>query len=489
MVMLYSSTRTNPTKITFDEAVLAGLAPDGGLYLPERLPHFSATDLCSMKDLNYTQLAARIMLPFMGEGWNETRLMPLLEQSYAVKPPNNEGTAEENHHGFRHPDIAPLEKLTNQHYVLELFHGPTLAFKDFALQFLGNVLGDILAHKEISQSAGTTGSKITVVGATSGDTGSAAIAGLAGQDAINIHILFPDGRVSDVQRRQMTTVAAPNVHALAIDGTFDDCQAMVKAMFNDAEFNKQHHLVAVNSINWARIMAQIVYYFYAALKLGAPKETFNFSVPTGNFGDIYAGWLAKHMGLPVGKLIIATNSNDILTRCWQSGDYQMTPVMQTLSPSMDIQISSNFERLLYGYLNRDGQSMSILMQLLKDRKIFSLPDHIHDMFMEEFSAKTVDDSLTKQTIANTFKAHGMLLDPHTAIGVAAAEDYLASHPRETVVTLATAHPAKFPDAVRNATGQHPDLPPHMKNLFDLPEKQTRLANKVEVVQEFISSRH
>ena len=345
------------------------------------------------------------------------------------------------------------------------------------MQFLGHLLGDILARNQ---------QHVTVVGATSGDTGSAAIAGLAGHDAVNIHILYPDGRVSDVQRRQMTTVDAPNVYALAIDGTFDDCQAMVKALFSDAAFNKQHNLVAVNSINWARIMAQIGYYFYAALQLGAPEKALSFSVPTGNFGDIYAGWLAKQMGLPVGKLIIATNANDILARCWQSGNYDMKPVVQTLSPSMDIQISSNFERLLYSYWNRDGQSIATLMQILKDRSTMSLPDRIHDRLAEEFFAQAVGDALTKQTIARIHQEHNMLLDPHTATGVYAAEAWLAEHAEDTVITLATAHPAKFPDAVKDATGQHPDLPEHMRNLFDLEERQVRLANDIEAVKVHIA---
>lgn len=460
--MQYISTRGNAPKLKFDEVVLAGLASDGGLYVPESLPKFSASEIQEMRGLSYPDLALKIMLPFMGDGWDTARLKPLIEKAYSH---------------FRHPDIAPVSALGGRHYLLELFHGPTLAFKDFALQFLGQLLGDILSRRN---------QQVTIVGATSGDTGSAAISGCSGIDAVKMFILYPNGKVSDVQRRQMTTVNAKNVHALALDGHFDDCQDIVKALFADRAFNEKHTLVAVNSINWARIMAQIVYYFYAALKLGAPERAMVFSVPTGNFGDIFAGHLARQMGLPIEKLIIASNANDILPRCWSSGKYAMQPVVQTLSPSMDIQISSNFERLLFDYSGRDGKHIVELLATLKAEKSMTLPEAWQAKFKEEFFAVAVDDVKTQATIKTLYDEVGVLLDPHTATGLYAATLYEMEVASEApIITLATAHAAKFPEAVMAVTGQHPALPEHMKDLFSHAEHFTVLPATADAVAAFI----
>jgi threonine synthase len=460
--MQYISTRGRAPKLEFDEVVLAGLASDGGLYVPEVMPQFSSDEIRAMRGLTYAELAIKIMLPFMGAGWSEARLKPLVNKAYAA---------------FRHADIAPLVPLSGRHQVLELFHGPTLAFKDFALQFLGHLLGDILAKRK---------QRVTIIGATSGDTGSAAIAGCSGIDAVRMFILYPHGKVSDVQRRQMTTIHAPNVHALALEGNFDDCQNIVKALFADATFNKKHTLVAVNSINWARIMAQIVYYFYAALKLGTPEKPMVFSVPTGNFGDIFAGYLAKKMGLPIEKLIIASNANDILTRCWNTGTYAMQPVLQTLSPSMDIQISSNFERLLFDYSDRNGENIEALLAELKTKQNMTLPATWHARLKADFFAVASSDAQTTATMEAIYTSEQMLLDPHTATGVYAAEQYAALHPSDTpIVTLATAHPAKFPHAVHAATHVCPALPAHIKDLFDKREHFTVLPASKDAVVTFV----
>jgi threonine synthase len=454
--MRYISTRGHAGSLSFKEVLLAGLASDGGLYVPETIPSFSPQDLSRLATLSYTELAYEVIAPFVGDSFSAAELRSMIEAAYA---------------DFRHGAIAPLTQLAHDQFVLELFHGPTLAFKDFALQLLGHLMEATLKGAK---------KKSVVVGATSGDTGSAAIAGLKGREHIDIVILYPEGRTSDVQRKQMTTVADANVHALAVKGTFDDCQDLVKAIFSDAEFRKDVNLLAVNSINWARVMAQVVYYFYAALALGAPARRVNFSVPTGNFGDIYAGYIARRMGLPMGKLVIATNSNDILTRCLKTGEYKVTSVHASLSPSMDIQVASNFERLLFDIYGRDSARIAQMMQDLKTTKSLTLSPAAHAAFQTAFDAFAVDDATTLKVIEATYKACGYLVDPHTAVGVKAAAEQTGP-----TVTLATAHPAKFPEAVQNATGVNPALPAHMADLYTRKERIVSLANDLGALKQMV----
>jgi threonine synthase len=457
----YRSTRGKSEALSFEEVLLAGLAPDGGLYVPSYLPSFSSKQLVEMATLPYTVLAERIIAPFVGDALSTEQLHDIIEESYAT---------------FRHAAVTPLTQIHHQEYVLELFHGPTLAFKDVALQFLGRVMESVLSAR---------GERLVILGATSGDTGSAAIAGCSGREQMDVVILYPHGRVSDVQRRQMTTVTDANIHCIAVDGSFDDCQRIVKTLFVDASFRARHPLGAVNSINWTRIVAQIVYYFYAAFQLGAPTRRVAFSVPTGNFGDIYAGYLAKRMGLPIAELVIASNSNDILTRCLHTGRYEVQDVVQTLSPSMDIGVSSNFERLLYDVHGQDAEQVSSLMQSLKVTGMFEIGAQPLTQIRKDFSAVRVDDAKTSETIRTVHAQTGMMLDPHTAIGVAAVRSR-AKHPDTAYVTLATAHAAKFPDAVQAATGEHPALPAHLADLFDRPERFTRMGSDAEAVKAFIT---
>ncbi|MFO0388725.1 MAG: threonine synthase [Alphaproteobacteria bacterium] len=460
MAIRYISTRGIAPTLSFREAVLAGLASDGGLYLPDSVPAFSTAEMEALKNASYADLAYAVISRFIDEqSVAPDVLKKIIHESYAT---------------FRHPDVAPLKNIGDVH-VLELFHGPTLAFKDFALQFLGRLLGHIFT---------TSNEHATVIGATSGDTGSAAIAGFAGRPNMDIFIMHPKGRVSDVQRKQMTTIADANVHNIAVDGTFDDCQDIVKALFNDVGFRSKHKLIAVNSINWARILAQVVYYFYAAFKLGAPKQAVSFTVPTGNFGDIYAGYIAKRMGLPIEKLIIATNKNDILARTLATGEYSMGGVCPTLSPSMDIQISSNFERLLFDLHGRDGAVIQQKMQQLRSAKKLTLSQKAFAEFKKEFAAGSADDAATLATIKDVYEKTGDLLDPHTAVGYAVA---LKQKIQTPMIVLATAHPAKFPDAVKKATGIHPELPAFLADLFSLPERSHPLPNDKKAVESFIES--
>lgn len=457
----YISTRGSAPELSFEDVVLAGLASDGGLYVPSHIPAFSMADIANMQSLSYPELAFAVMSRFTGDSIAPEALEKMIGEAYA---------------SFRHSAVAPLKQLDSHTFLLELFHGPTLAFKDFALQFLGRLLGHILQKRK---------QKVVVIGATSGDTGSAAIAGLRGRDNMDIFIMHPHNRVSDVQRRQMTTVAEKNVHNIAIKGTFDDCQDIVKALFADEAFRMQHSLTAVNSINWARILAQVPYYFYAALALGTPAKRVSFCVPTGNFGDIFAGYIAKQMGLPIEKLIIATNKNDILARCLNTGTYGMTGVSPTISPSMDIQISSNFERLLFDLYGRNGGDIANLMKGFRAEKSFTLTKHAHQQLQRDFSACSIDDAETKKTIQSMFEATGELLDPHTAVGVASA--YKARPDTGApVVVLATAHPAKFPDAVKEASGQTPSLPAHMQDLFSKPERFEVMENDAAGIKGFIN---
>lgn len=460
--MEYISTRGGGEPKSFEDVILTGLAPDGGLYVPKSLPNYSHEEIASWAGLSYQQLALKVITPFVDGAIPESDLERLIEKSYG---------------NFRHEDIAPLVKTGDNEWILELFHGPTLAFKDFALQFLGNLLDYTLGKRQ---------QKVVIMGATSGDTGSAAIEGCRRCENIDIFILHPYQRVSDVQRRQMTTVQADNIHNIALHGNFDDCQNMVKASFSDQSFLPDgRQLVAVNSINWARIMAQIVYYFWASLRLGGPDQAVSFSVPTGNFGDIFAGYLAYKMGLPIKQLVIATNQNDILHRCISDNDHTSRPLEQSLAPSMDIMISSNFERLLFDLYDQDGAAIA---QLMNDAKAGSmqLSNSALDRARELFTSFRCDDSGMIDLISTTNRDIDYLLDPHTAIGLAAARA-CREDTSTPMVTLATAHPAKFPEAVKEAGyPRDPDLPNHMADLFDRKEHFTVLHNVQSEVQQFIA---
>jgi len=458
----YISTRGQAPALNFEQVLLTGLASDGGLYVPATLPSFSRDEIAAMAALDYPQLALKIIAPFVDDCIPAADLKAIIDDTYAE---------------FRHNAVAPMVQLAANQWVLELFHGPTLAFKDFALQLLGRLLDYVLERKH---------QKVVIMGATSGDTGSAAIEGCKRCRNIDIFILHPHNRVSDVQRRQMTTVVGDKIHNLAVEGNFDDCQAMVKASFNDRSFlPADRSLVAVNSINWARIMAQIVYYFYAAVALGAPARPVAFSVPTGNFGDIFAGYLARQMGLPVERLIIATNRNDVLHRVMTTSTYGRQPLAHTLSPSMDITVSSNFERLLFDLYDRDGAALADLMRRFDSGDIvFSETAMARARAL--FSSHRVSDEQTCEQIARSWRECEYLLDPHSAIGVAAA---LAADlpPEVPVVTLATAHPAKFPDAIRSAgLDRAVSLPLHLQDLFERPERFEVLPNALAAVQGFMA---
>ncbi len=461
--MKYISTRGDAPVLDFEEVLLTGLAVDGGLYVPETLPTFTPDEIADMAALDYPQLAHRIIAPFVGDCVPEEDLRAILQDTYAE---------------FRHDAVAPMVQIAPNQWVLELFHGPTLAFKDFALQLLGRLLDYVLERKH---------QKVVIMGATSGDTGSAAIEGCKRCSNIDIFILHPHGRVSDVQRRQMTTVVGDNIHNLAVQGNFDDCQAMVKASFaNRAFLPADRSLVAVNSINWARIMAQIVYYFYAAVALGAPARPVAFSVPTGNFGDIFAGYLARQMGLPVERLIIATNSNDVLHRIMTSATYCRQSLEHTLSPSMDITVSSNFERLLFDLYDRDGAAVADLMRQF-DQGDISFSDAAMERARALFGSRRVTDEETCGQIASTWQQCEYLLDPHSAIGVRAALESRLS-PEVPVITLATAHPAKFPQAIKSAgLDQEVALPLHLRDLFEREERLEVLPNDLAAVQAFMAA--
>ncbi|MCQ8780742.1 threonine synthase [Mangrovibrevibacter kandeliae] len=459
--MEYLSSRGEAPVLGFADVLLAGLAEDGGLYLPKTWPQLSAATIRGFAGRPYADVALEVIRPFVGGDIAEADLKRMIDDAYAT---------------FRHPAVAPLVQIGPSHFVLELFHGPTLAFKDVAMQLIARLMDHVLKER---------GERATIVGATSGDTGGAAIDAFAGSERCDIFILFPEGRVSTVQQRQMTTSGSANVHALAVDGTFDDCQALVKAMFNDRRFRGAVGLSGVNSINWARIMAQVVYYFTAAAGLGAPERTVSFTVPTGNFGDIFAGYVAKRMGLPVDRLVIATNDNDILARTLETGRYETAGVVATSSPSMDIQISSNFERLLFEACGRDGAAVRRMMQQLQQSKSFSLPADALAAIRAEFEAGRSDVAGTGATIASTLAATAYLLDPHTAVGVGVAQRMQGEG---VMVTLATAHPAKFPDAVRQACGLAPDLPPTHAGLMEKAETFDRLPNALDAVEAYISER-
>jgi threonine synthase len=461
--MRYISTRGTAPELDFRGATLAGLASDGGLYVPASWPSLSHDDIAAMRGLSYAETAVRVMAPFVGDSLSEAELRGLCEAAYGR---------------FSHAAVTPLVQLDQQHWLLELFHGPTLAFKDVALQLLGLLFERFLTG---------TDAHLTIVGATSGDTGSAAIDAVAGRAGIDIFMLHPRGRVSDVQRRQMTTVLAPNVHNIAIDGSFDDAQALVKAMFNDSHFAGRFQLSAVNSINWARLMAQVVYYFYAAVRLGGPERPIAFSVPTGNFGDVFAGYVAAKMGLPVAKLIVATNVNDILHRALSAGDYSTGTVTATAAPSMDIQVSSNFERLLFDLGGRDGIAQGEQMRGFEASKAMRLTNAQHQGAGALFASARIDPGEMAQAMAWAHSQAGQVLDPHTAIGLSAARH--AGLPADVpVVTLATAHPAKFADAVERATGLRPQVPARIGDLFEREEAYAVLPGTFDAVTAYVAER-
>lgn len=463
--MKYVSTRGAAPTLEFEDVLLAGLASDGGLYVPSAWPVLSGADIAGFAGRPYADVAEIVMRPFIGKAASPAEFSAIVSAAYE---------------SFRRKAVAPLVQLDAEDWLLELFHGPTLAFKDVAMQLLGRLFDHVLAKR---------GARITIVGATSGDTGGAAIEALRGRELVDIFILHPEGRVSDVQRRQMTTVLDDNVHNIAIDGSFDDCQNLVKAMFGDEAFRTRVALSAVNSINWARIMAQIVYYFTSAAALGGPARAFSYSVPTGNFGDIFAGYAAKRMGLPMGKLIIATNVNDILYRTLRTGRYEMEGVTPSNSPSMDIQISSNFERALYEAYGRNAVAASDAMTRLKQSGAFDVEGQALASLQRDYLAERASEEEIAETIADALQTSGELIDPHTACGVAAARKLrAASAVSGPIVTLATAHPAKFPAAVHGASGISPTLPSHLSDLLDREERASPLPNDLEAVEAFIVER-
>ena len=461
-MMKYISTRGQAPALGFTDVLLTGLAADGGLYVPETWPQMTHHELKDLRGKSYADTAFAVIKPFVGGEIEDAHLRQMIDEAYAT---------------FAHKAVAPLKQLDANHWLLELFHGPTLAFKDVAMQLLARLMDHALQQQD---------RRATIVGATSGDTGGAAIEAFAASTRTDVFILHPHGLVSDVQRRQMTTVDKPNIHNIALEGNFDDCQAHVKSMFSDEKFRDTVRLSGVNSINWARIMAQAVYYFTSALSLGGPDRKISFCVPTGNFGDIFAGQVARHMGLPVNELVVATNINDILHRSLQTGRYEVSGVAATQSPSMDIQVSSNFERLLFEASGRNADHISTLMSGLKQSGSFSLSDEMRSYISAGFSSGRTDEAETAATIRTTLVETGELLDPHSAVGYGVARGKPVGD--VPMVTLATAHPAKFPDAVEAASGVRPALPPRMGNLMQRRERFKVLSNDLATVKQFVLDR-
>jgi len=456
----YISTRGSAPALSFEDVLLTGLAPDGGLYVPETLPRFTHEEIASWAGLPYTDLAFNVMYPFVEGSIPKADFQNMINDTYSV---------------FDHDAVAPLVQLDSNEWVLELFRGPTLAFKDFALQLLGRLLDFVLKKRN---------ERVVILGATSGDTGSAAIEGCKHCDNVDIFILHPHNRVSDVQRKQMTTIIGNNVFNIAIEGNFDDCQQMVKDSFNDQSFLKGTRLVAVNSINWARIMAQIVYYFSSALSLGGPRRSISYSVPTGNFGDIFAGYLARNMGLPINQLVVATNKNDILHRFISKNNYEMESLHHTLSPSMDIMVSSNFERLMFDLYGRDGKALAKQMDAWKTAS-GSIEEHRWQSARQLFDSFSLNDQETCEMIKSVFDKTEYLIDPHTAIGVGAARQCRRDK-TIPMVTLATAHPVKFPEAVeKSGVDIIPELPHHLADLYEREEKYSVLPNDLQSVHDFV----
>ncbi len=438
--------------------MLTGLARDGGLYVPESIPQMSPADIAALAGASYEDAAFAVMRPFVGDTFDDDAFRAIIARAYA---------------GFGHAARAPLKQLAPNHFLLELFHGPTLAFKDFAMQLIGQMFQAALTRR---------GERVTIVGATSGDTGSAAIEAFRGLDNVDVFILYPHGRVSDVQRRQMTTPSESNVHALAVDGDFDDCQARLKDMFNDFAFRDEVKLAGVNSINWGRVLAQVVYYFTSAVSLGAPDRSVSFTVPTGNFGDVFAGYIAQRMGLPIDRLVVATNQNDILDRTLRGRGYHKGGVEPSISPSMDIQVSSNFERALFDAYDRDAGAVRQSMEELA-KGGFDVSQGAMEALQEIYDSGRASEEETSRTIARTLERSGELVCPHSAVGIKVAEEMRRAD--TPMITLATAHPAKFPDAVEAATGQRPALPPRMSDLFEREERFTRIDNDLSALTAFI----
>lgn len=457
--MKYISTRGKADVLNFEEVLLAGLASDGGLYVPQQLPVFSATEIASWSGLAYNQLAFKIIQPFIGGCIEDHELKIMIDETYL---------------GFKHNAVAPLVELDTNEWVLELFHGPTLAFKDFALQLLGKLMNHVLKKRN---------QRLVIMGATSGDTGSAAIEGCCQSEQLDIFILHPENRISEVQRRQMTSVIRDNVFNIALQGNFDDCQQMVKDSFANQSFLNGMRLGAVNSINWARIMAQIVYYFYAALAVGSPARPVSFSVPTGNFGDIFAGYLAKQMGLPVEQLIVATNTNDILHRIITDNDMSKGELTPSLSPSMDIMLSSNFERLLFDVYDRNGAAIQELMDNFSKAPV-SLTTKSWQRIRSQFDSFSLDDDMTCETIKQVYNSSQYLLDPHSAIGVRSGRE-CRRNKAVPLIALATAHPVKFPEPIVKAGLKSPDLPAHLSDLFSRKECFSPIENNLSKVQQFM----
>ena len=456
--MRYISTRGQAPALTFEDTMLTGLARDGGLYVPETIPVLDHDTIAAMEGHPYEEIAYTVMRPFVGDTFSDDEFRACIDKAYA---------------GFGHAARAPLVQLDQGHFLLELFHGPTLAFKDFAMQLIGQLFQTALKRRN---------KRVTIVGATSGDTGSAAIEAFRGLDNVDVFILYPHGRVSEVQRRQMTTPNESNVHALALEGDFDDCQARLKDMFNDFDFRDSVGLAGVNSINWARVLAQVVYYFSSAVSVGAPFRKISFTVPTGNFGDIFAGYIAKRMGLPIDKLVVATNQNDILHRCLSGQGYHKGKTIPSISPSMDIQVSSNFERALFDAYDRDGAAVAQLMDELKQGG-FDVSQGAMHVLQDHYTSGRVSEEDTSAQITMSLKTTGELLCPHSAIGVHVADiERLSGTP---MITLATAHPAKFPAAVEAATGITPPLPPRMADLYERAERLTRVPNDLEALKAHI----
>ncbi len=458
--MRYISTRGQAEALDFEKVLLAGLAGDGGLYVPETLPKWDADFLRGLQGKSYEEIAHAVIAPFTAGCFTSDELRELISKTYA---------------NFRHTARAPLKQIGDDLWLCELHTGPTLAFKDFAMQLIGNFYTTVLARRN---------ERLTIIGATSGDTGSAAIEAFKGLDNVDVFILFPKGRVSDVQQRQMTTSAAANVYAMAVEGDFDDCQALVKASFNDHEFRDEIRLGGVNSINWGRVMAQIIYYVSTAVSLGAPDRKISFSVPTGNFGDIYAGYLAKQMGLPIDRLVIATNQNDILHRTVQTGKHFKDGVKPSISPSMDIQISSNFERLLFDLYDRNSQEIVSLMKALETGG-FELSGDALKALRNNFDSENCSEVETFAEIKRVFDETGELLCPHSAVGAHAARKAKDKVP---MVALATAHAAKFPDAVKEATGMSPDLPPFLADIMTRDERLDIIANDFDVLKSYVRAK-
>ncbi len=458
----YVSTRGEAPVLGFRDTLLAGLARDGGLYVPEAYPQFDADTLRQWRGLSYADIAKNVLQPFVDGEIEEDVFGSMIDKAYG---------------NFNHPAVTPLTQIDSNHWILELFHGPTMAFKDVAMQLLGPMMDHVLREK---------GARATIIGATSGDTGGAAIEAFRGLDNVDIFILFPHGKVSPVQQRQMTTVADANVHAIAIEGNFDDCQSLVKSMFNHHDFRDRMAITGVNSINWGRIMAQVVYYFTSAIALGAPDREISFTVPTGNFGDVFAGFVAKNMGLPIKDLIVATNTNDILARTLDTGRYEVTGVSPTISPSMDIQVSSNFERLLFEAGDRNSAAVSRAMSSLSQSGAFSLDPQQRSFISKSFKTGTTEEHETGETIATTLRDTGTLLDPHTAVAVSVANQQAPS--ATPMITLSTAHPAKFPDAVEAACGERPALPAFQGDLMNRKEHFTVLANDLAMIESHIEAR-